>query len=88
MPDTSSNFLEKIPDSKTDAARYPKCPFCGSRVDGVRIFRCAACGQYFCECEGNAKSVKGWTYCPHCSNMELADDIFIGIIDTHDPEQD
>ena len=38
--------------------------------------------KYFCECEGYAKSVRGWTYCPHCSNMELAEDIFIGVIDT------
>ncbi len=73
---------------KKGTAKYTQCPFCGARVDGVRIFRCAACGKYFCECRGYAKSVRGWTYCPHCSNMELAEDILIGVIDTGDPSAD
>lgn len=86
MPNVSHSSQPNTNEQTTGYIKYAQCPFCGSRSDGSRIFRCAACGEFFCEREGYAKSVSGWTYCPYCSNMELAEDIITGIIDTNNPD--
>lgn len=88
MPDLLISPTRGPVKIKPETTKYTHCPFCGSQDHGIRIFRCTACGEFFCECEGYAKSVRGWTYCPCCSNMEPAEDIFVGVVDSNAPDAD